>query len=103
MFFEHTGEIGFRFSDMVLSYKQWVFSLMEHVIRVILALAILSGATEYRLSLKVFLFIEFGEVLDYILTYGEPWFDSKIFTWNTIKVGLMGLAILYEYGNNRKR
>lgn len=74
---------------------------MEHVIRLVLALAILSGASEYRTALKVFVFIEFVEVIDYVLTYGEPWFNEKIFTWNTIKVGLMGTAIIYEYGRNR--
>lgn len=96
MLFEHEGEIGFLFSDVVLSYKQWVYSLMEHVIRLILAIAILVSASEYRTALKIFVLIECIEVVDYILTYGEPWFDSKIFTWNTIKVGMMGISIMYE-------
>lgn len=99
MLFEHDGEIGFLFSDVVLSYKQWVYSLMEHVVRLIMAIAILVGASQYRTALKVFVLIEFIEILDYVLTYGEPWFDSKIFTWNTIKVGMFGMAMLYEkYG-----
>lgn len=96
MFFEHKGEIGFLFSDVVLSYKQWVYSLMEHVIRLILALALLSGSTQYRTSLKVFVLIECIEVVDYILTYGEPWFENKVFTWNTIKVGMFGLSMIYD-------
>ncbi len=96
MFFEHTGEIGFLFSDVMLSYKQWVYSLLEHVIRLVLAVALLTTSTQYRTALKVFVLIECIEVLDYILTYGEPWFDSKIFTWNTIKVGLFSLAIIHE-------
>lgn len=100
MVFEHSGEIGFLFSDVVLSYKQWFYSLFEHVIRFILALAILVEATEYRTALKIFVLIEFIEIADYVLTYGEPWFDSKLFTWNTIKVGIMSLAILKErYGH----
>lgn len=96
MLFEHSGEVGFLFSDVVLSYKQYAYSLMEHSIRFVLALAILSGATQYRTALKVFVLIEFIEIVDYVLTYGEPWFDSKVFTWNTIKVGMFGLAIIYE-------
>lgn len=99
MFFEHKGEIGFLFSDVVLSYKQWVYSLLEHVIRFILAIAILVEASQYRTALKVFVFIEFIEIMDYVLTYGEPWFDSRVFTWNTIKVGTFSLAMVYEkYG-----
>lgn len=64
-----------------------------------LAVVILSMATKYQLAFKVFVIIQCIEVIDYVLVYGEPWFDSKIFTWNTIKVGMFGLAILYErYG-----
>lgn len=99
MLFNHTGEIGFPFSDVVLSYKQYAYSMMEHLIRVVLAIALLVGSTEYRFALKVFVIIEFGEVLDFMLTWGEPWFDSRIFTWNTLKVCIFGVAILYEkYG-----
>lgn len=99
MFFEHKGEIGFMFSDMVLTKKQYAFSLMEHVIRFLLSLVILIDATQYRMALKVFVLIEFIEILDFVLIYGEPWFNSKIFTWNTIKVGMFGISILYErYG-----
>lgn len=96
MFYEHEGEIGFLFSDMFLSKKQWVFSFMEHLIRFVLAIVILIGSKQYRLALWTFVCIEFVEIIDYILTYGEPWFDSKVFTWNTIKVGIFGLTILYE-------
>lgn len=102
MLFEHVGEIGFYFSDMVLSYKQYAHDLEEHVIRFVLSLAILSGAQQYRTALKVFVLIEFIEIVDYILTYGEPWFNSKIFTWNTIKVGMFTVALKYEYGRNTK-
>jgi len=99
MLFRHVGEIGFLFSDMVLSHKQYAHDMLEHIIRAVLAAAVLVDATQYRTALKVFLLIELMEIVDYILTYGEPWFDSKIFTWNTIKVGLMGMAIVYEkYG-----
>jgi hypothetical protein len=96
MFYEHEGQIGFLFSDVVLSKKQWVYSFMEHFIRFVLAIAILIGSRQYRTALWVFVVIEFVEIIDYILTYGEPWFDSKVFTWNTIKVGCFGLTILYE-------
>ena len=100
MLFQHEGEVGFPFSDMTLSYKQYAYSLMEHLIRLVLALAILVEATQYRTALKVFVLIECVEVLDYVLTYGEPWFDSKVFTWNTIKVGMFITAIAYERWKN---
>ena len=96
MLVPHSGDIGFLFSDVVLTYKQWSYYLIEHVIRLILAIALLTGSTHYRTSLKVFVLIECIEVADYILTYGEPWFDSKIFTWNTIKVGMFGLSMIYD-------
>ena len=96
MFYRNDVEIGFIFSDVVLTKEQWVFSLMEHLQRFILSIVILIGSKDFRIALTVFVCIEFIEILDFILTWGEPWFESKIFTWNTIKVGIFGTAILFE-------
>lgn len=99
MFVQPDGEIGFLFSDIVLPADLWFYYFMEHFIRVILVFVIFDMATEYKTAFTIFFIIQMIELLDYVLTYGEPWFDSKVFTWNTIKVGLFSLSILYEkYG-----
>ena len=99
MLYNHEGEIGFPFSDMILSKKQYAFSLMEHLIRLFLAVALLVGATRYLFAFWLFVFIEAGEVLDYVLTWGDPWFDSKVFTWNTIKTVTFAIPVFYIIGN----
>lgn len=99
MFYDHSGQVGFPYSDMVLSKKQYAFSLMEHLIRFFLAIALLLGASRYLFAFWVFVFIEAGEVLDYVFTYGEEWFDSKIFTWNTIKAATFAIPVFYIIGN----
>lgn len=97
LFYVPTGKMGFAFSDMVLNADTYVYFLFEHIILIILSW-IIYDATKDKIVLLYFL-IQVIDTFDYILTYGEPWFDSSILTWNTIKVGIFGVAILYEkYG-----
>ena len=93
MFYSPTGEIGFPFSDQKLTVETWFYFLFEHLIVVILALAILVDAQEYRFALKTFVVIEIIDTVDYILTYGTPW---GVIKWNVIKVVLFTLTIAYE-------
>lgn len=90
--------MGFPFSDMVLNADTYVYFLFEHIILITLAWCLYS-VTGDKIILLYFI-IQTIDTVDYCLTYGEPWFDSKVFTWNTIKVGMFGLAILYEHGRN---
>lgn len=96
LFYVPTGKVGFPFSDMILNADTYVYFLFEHVILIILAWVIYD-VTKEMITL-LYLIIQVVDTLDYILNYAEPWFDS-IITYNTIKVGLFGIAILYEkYG-----
>lgn len=97
LFYVPTGKAIFPFSDMVLNSDTYAYFLFEHVILIILAW-IIYDVTKQRITL-LYLLIQIIDTFDYILTYGEPWFDGNILTWNTIKVGIFGVAILYEkYG-----
>lgn len=91
------GTIGFLFSEMKLAKATWFYFLFEKLIVVVLAYVI--WTYERSVAMTVFLSISVIDTIDYILLYGEPWFDSKIFTWNTIKVGMMGTSIIYEKWN----
>lgn len=89
--------MGFPFSDMVLNADTYIYFLFEHLILVILSW-IIYDHTKDKIVLLYFV-IQVIDSIDYVFTYGEPWFDSNIFTWNVIKVGIFGVAILYErYG-----
>ena len=88
--------MGFPFSDMVLNADTYVYFLFEHIILIILSWIIYDRTKDNIVLL--YLIIQMLDTLDYLLTYGEPWFRT-ILTWNTIKVGIFGIAILYEkYG-----
>ena len=88
--------MGFPFSDMVLNADTYVYFLFEHIILIILSWIIYDRTKDNIVLL--YLIIQMLDTLDYLLTYGEPWFGT-ILTWNTIKVGIFGIAILYEkYG-----
>lgn len=95
MQFRTDGEWGFLFSDMKLTPELWMYYFFEHLTVCILAVVILLSSEKYRTVLWLFVAIECIDLIDYCLTYGEPWFDSKI-TWNVVKVYLFGVPLLYE-------
>lgn len=96
LFYNPQGEIGFVFSDYKVPIQTYYYFLFEHLILVILAYVIFTLEPRYKISAMTFIAIQIVDTFDYILTYGEPWFDSKVFTWNTIKVCVFGLAIIFE-------
>ena len=101
LFFKPTGEIGFPYSDMVLSGENYFFYLFEHLGPVLLAVVILELEPRYRIAVTVFLVIQIIDTLDYILFYGERW-TPYLPTWNVLKVGIMGLAIFIDMRGNGK-
>jgi len=87
----------FPFSEMLLNPQSYVYFLFDHINEILVPIGVYL-ARNYLRALIVFIVISLIDTIDYVLTYGEPWFDSKV-SWNTIKVGLFGGAILYEkYG-----
>lgn len=99
LFFNPQGEMGFLFSDYKVPIQTYYYFLFEHLILVILAYIIFELEPRYKIAAMTFIVIQVIDTTDYILNYGEPWFDNKVFTWNTIKVGLFSIAMVYEkYG-----
>ena len=95
MLFNPKGEMGFLFSDMVLTIETWMYFLFEHVIVLILAIVILELEHEYRMSAKVFLCIAIVDTVDYCLTYGDPVFTFMP-PWNVVRLVVFGTVVLYE-------
>lgn len=89
------GKIGFLYSDVILAADTWVYFLFEHLILVILALVIWELDSEYRIAAMTFLCIQIVDTVDYVLTYGEPWWKGPL-TWNSIKVFAYGIAFVAE-------
>ena len=99
LFYNPQEEMGFVFSDYKVPIQTYYYFLFEHLILVILAYVIFTLEPKYKAAAVTFIVIQMIDTADYLLNYGEPWFDSKVFTWNTIKVCLFSGAILYEkYG-----
>jgi hypothetical protein len=98
LFFHKDGEIGFPFDPMKLHADTYIYFLFEKLIVVILAVVILLSSSTYKTALKIFVAIACIDVIDYVLFYGNMKLTNVV-SWNTIKVGIFGLTILYEkYG-----
>lgn len=98
MFLPKEGQIGFPYSQMILTPETWFYFFFEHVIVLILAVVIYLSSEKYKVALMTFVIISLVDTVDYCLTYGEPWWSGPP-TWNHIKVFLFGTSIAYErYG-----
>lgn len=95
LFYDTRAEIGFPFSDQILTVDTYMYFLFEHLTVLILSVVMLSMATEYRYAFKVFLAIQIIDTVDYCLTYGEPWGFLPV-SWNVIKVLLFSSIVGYE-------
>ena len=97
MLFPHSGEIAFMFSDIVLSKKQFAHDFFEHLILAVLAVVILSYEPKYRMTVVTFLCIQIADVVDYTLTYGDPWGSNKVVTFNTMKCTIFALVMFLDF------
>ena len=86
----------YPFSEQMVSMDTWFYFLFEHLIALILSVVILIESQTYRTAIKVFVFIQVIDTVDYFLCYGEPWFDNVPLSWNIVKVALFGISIIYE-------
>lgn len=91
--------LGFMYSDVVVSYKKWVYDFCEHLILVVLASVIASFIykfqPQYKITAFVFLCIQIADTVDYCLTYGDSWTDGPI-TFNTLKCAIFGVSIAFD-------
>lgn len=95
LLFNQSGQMGFLFSDMVLTPELWFYYLFEHVSVLLLAVALLAMARENRFAFKVFVGIQIVDTLDYALFYGDQWDFSPV-PWNVIKISIFSLAIIHQ-------
>lgn len=95
LFFNPVAEMGFPFSEQILTVETYFYFLFEHLTVLILAIVILSMATEYRYAFKIFVVIQIIDTVDYCLTYGGRWPFFPI-SWNIIKVSVFSLIVGYE-------
>lgn len=84
------GRVGFVFVDGSIRVVDYVYFLMEHVIKIILCYTIYSQAQRHRFPLLVFLVIQVADLIDFTLTFNNPWYSV-----GPIPVGIntLGIAI----------
>lgn len=88
----------FLWSDYEVTDNTYWYFGMEHLILVLFASYILYNGRDFITALQVFLFIQFIDLLDYVLVYGEIWFYASTFpvSWNVLKAVIFTLAIAAE-------
>lgn len=94
-FFSPTGEVGFPFSDMVLTIETYFYFLFEHLIVLLLALVIFDLEPRYKIAVGAFVLIQIIDILDYVLFYAEDW-SPYLPSWNFLKVGIFAIATAYD-------
>ncbi len=94
-----TKVIGFAFQKFQIRAVDYVYFLLEHVVKIILSYIIYAEATKYRFALFVFLLIQAGDLLDYMLNYNMVWYQFHIvpISMNTVGIGIFAMACFKEY------
>lgn len=86
----------FPFSEVTIAMDTWFYFLFEHLNVLILGISLLlPRKREDEIYIKVYIFIQVIDTLDYLLFYGEQW-TVYIPTWNLLKVSLFGLTIVHQ-------
>lgn len=83
--------------DVVLTRDTYFYFLFERLIMVVMSLYIYVENTKFKMALKVFVFIQVFDAVDYVLTYNKTWFiEGFLVSWDILKVSLFSLAIINE-------
>lgn len=83
--------------DVVLTRDTYFYFLFERLIMVVMSLYIYVENTKFKMALKVFVFIQVFDAIDYALTYNKTWFiEGFLVSWDILKVSLFSLAIINE-------
>jgi hypothetical protein len=83
--------------DVVLTRDTYVYFLFERLIMVVMSLFIYVESSKFRTALKVFVFIQVFDAIDYVLTYNKTWvLEGFLISWDVLKVALFSLAIAHE-------
>lgn len=92
----------FIFSDQKLTLATHLFFLFEHLILVILAVALYVNSTEYKNAFFIYIIIQSLDTLIYLLAYGNFGFTDIPITWNWIKVLVFGIVIVTNNGQDKR-
>lgn len=95
LFVPKEGEIGFLFSDIVLTPDQYVWMLCEHLVIVGLALVVFLQEQKYKKAMAVFLGLQVADTVGWVLTYDDPMKGLPL-TFNEVKIILFLFVIVYE-------
>jgi len=92
------GKIGFVFVEGSIRVVDYIYFVMEHVIKIILCYVIYAEAVKYRTALFIFLWIQVADLADFCLTFNNPWFHVGIIpvTMNTVGIVIFTFAILND-------
>lgn len=83
--------------DVVLTRDTYVYFLFERFIMVVMSLFIYIESSKFKTALKVFVFIQIFDAVDYVLTYNKTWvLEGFLISWDVLKVTLFSLAIAHE-------
>lgn len=83
--------------DVVLTRDTYVYFLFERLIMVVMSLYIYFDSVKFKTALKVFVFIQIFDAVDYLLTYNKTWEAyGFIVSWDILKVTIFSLAIANE-------
>lgn len=83
--------------DVVLTIDTYVYFLFERLIMVVMSIYIYVESLKFKTALKVFVFIQCFDALDYVLTYNKTWeVQGFLVSWDVLKVSLFSLAIVNE-------
>ena len=83
--------------DVVLTRDTYVYFLFERLIMVVMSLFIYIESPKFKTALKVFVFIQVFDTVDYLLTYNKTWIlDGYIISLDLLKVTIFSLAIAAE-------
>lgn len=93
--FTHTY---FLFSKVELYRDTYWYFLLEHAIQLIMAIYLLSLTSRFKTAFFIFMLIHLFDTIDYLLAYGEAWFEFGTYPigWNVLKVVALMLAIANE-------
>lgn len=93
----------FIFSDQKLTLATHMFFLFEHLILVMLAVALYIDSKEYKNAFFIYIIIQSLDTLIYLLAYGNFGFTHIPITWNWIKVLVFGIVIVNSYERDKRK
>lgn len=96
-----TSIIGFPFQDGEIRLIDYLYFLMEHIVTIIFAYIIYHESTNYKQPLKIFLVLMVLDMLDFTMTFNNPWVHVGGFavSMNTVSVMVFGATIIHHYDN----